>query len=48
MKRKGQISPKIIFTAVGFVAGWLLGGMFGNLYSIIGGILGATIAYKYL
>ncbi|MBS3089622.1 hypothetical protein J4461_01940 [Candidatus Pacearchaeota archaeon] len=48
MNKKGQISPKVVMTLVGGIVGWLIVGQINPEFSIIGGIIGAIIAYRFL
>jgi len=48
MKKKGQINPKFILTAVGFIVGWIIGGNISPELSVLGGVIGGFLAYRYL
>jgi hypothetical protein len=48
MNKKGQINPKIVFTLGGFIAGYVLIGQINSSFSIVGGIICAFLAWKFL
>ena len=48
MKKKAQINPKFILTAVGFIVGWIIGGKISPEFSVIGGAIGGFLAYRFL
>lgn len=48
MNKKGQIPPKLIMALIGGIVGWIIVGSFKPELSIIGGIIGALIAYRFL
>lgn len=44
--KKAQFHPKMISLIIGFIVGWVVAGQINQNYSIIGGAVGAFIAFR--